>query len=263
MKEESLFLILKKSFFLLKKEPKLFIPKIIIAILYGLAIIFEGQILLKLIELYPISVSTINIAKLSETFTLALILFIFSIFIYLIDTITTAIYPSLVSQFPSKISFKKAYFDSKKRFKPAVISSIIVLLITIILISIITIPIILLSYESIVLQMTISLTIGFVIVFLFYLLFPTIMLENKGIIKSIKSSIQSSFDNKKNIFSLSLIPLIISILKLWLAINFDNLFAIVLFILLVFLTGILHTYSTIATQTTYFSIKNKKIFKKL
>lgn len=248
--------ILKDSFELLKKEPKLFLPKLLIAILYGILIIFQAQILLQFVTIFSGEMTTQQIQQIIQILFFSIILLISNILVYLLDTLITATYPALVKQFPKKISFKKAIKESKNNYLKAIISSIILLTITMIISTLITIPFILTNQTNPNIQIIISLSVGFVIVFLFYLLFPVLMLEKKGIIYSIKKSITMSFKNKKNILALSLLPLTITLTKLLLAIFITHPLALILFILLVIITALLHTYSTVATQTTYFSLKN-------
>lgn len=248
--------ILKTSLILLKKQPKLFLPKTLIAILYGILIIFESQLILNFLTIFS---SNYTLTQLLDILIFSAILLIFNIIVYFLDTIITATYPALVKQYP-KISFKKAFFDSKKRIILALYWSIIVLLFIFIISTIISVIFIITNQNNPIIQLIVSLAIGLVLSFVFYLIFPVIMLENKNLGSSIKETISLSFNNKKKILSLSLIPLIITLLKFGLAINIENIFALILFIILILLTALVHTYSAVTTQTAYFLIKEKKKF---
>lgn len=255
MNNISLIKILKDSFNLLKKEPKLFLPKLLIAIFYGTLIIFQAQILINFTSLFSSEITIEKLPLISELLFFSTIILFFSFLVYILDTLITATYPSLVKQFPKNVSFKKAINESKNNYAKAIISSVFLLVITTTITFLITMPLVLILTINPNTQLIISMAIGFVIVFLFYLLFPILMLEKKGIIYSIKKSIKTSFKNKKNILALSFFPLLITITKLALAIFITYPLAFILFILLILITALLHTYSTIATQTTYFSLE--------
>lgn len=255
MNRFSLFKILKNSFNLLKKEPKLFLPKLIIAIFYGILIIFQAQLLVNFTTIFSNELTIETLPLVSELLFFSIILLFFSFLVYILDTLITSTYPALVKQFPKKISFKKAILESKNTYLKAIISAIFLLFITTTITFLITTALVLIMSINPNTQLFISLLISFLIIFLFYLLFPVLMIEKKGVIYSIKKAIKISLENKKNIFALSLMPLSITIAKLILAIFITHPLALILFILLVILTAALHTYSTVATQTTYFSLK--------
>ncbi len=252
--EADLITILKTSLLLIKNQPKLFLPKTIIAIFYGILIIFESRLI---VDFITVLYSAHTAPQLLHLLIFGGILLIFNIIVYVLDTIITAIYPALIKQCPNTVSFKKAFLDSKKRINLALFWATI-LLIFIFVISTITILILnIFNQTNLLIQLIIPLTIGLIFSFIFYLIFPIIMLEDKSLKNSVKETIKISFNNKKKIFILSLIPLIVTLIKFGLATNITNIFALVIFVILTLLTAIIHTYSAVTTQTAYFLIKQK------
>lgn len=255
-KKISVLGIFKDSFKLLLKEPKLFLPKTIIAILYGIAIYFQAQILLELTTILATGNPVNYIPRLNELLVIMVILLIYNIFIYVADIFATSLYPTMIKQLETgKVSLREAIKNSKKHFFTMFISSTIPL----ILLTIITLPfsfIVLLNQEmSLIINIFSVFVIGYVFVMLFYFLYPVVMIGKKNSLKSIKQTIQLSLLHKKKVFLLSSIPFFVTILKTITAFLAEDPAFLFIFIILVLLTGMVYTYHMVINPYFYLKIK--------
>ncbi len=252
----SVFGIFTESFKLLLKEPKLFLPKTIIAILYGIAIYFQAQILLELTTILASNNPVDYIPRLNELLIIMLILLGYNILIYIADIFATSLYPTMIKQLETgKVSLREAIKNSKKHFFTMFVSSTIPL----ILLTIITIPfsfIILINQEmSLILNIFSVFVIGYIFVMLFYFLYPVVILGKKNSLNSIKQTIQLSLLHKKKVFLLSSVPFFVTILKTITAFLAEDPAFLFIFIVLVLLTGIVYTYHMVINPYFYLKIK--------
>ena len=254
---KSINFIINDSIQLLLKNPILFVPKLLIAILYGVGTIIAVDLVKQLSSFQSLSSDQILANDFSSFFTLVCLLMVFTILTFFIDIFFSGFYPILVSLAEKKkLSFKNAFVLFKPKINSVLFSGIIIwVLIT--LVSLLEASIILyfnLSDFGIVL----SFIITFVFVFVFYFLYPKIVFEDSKLNKSFVESIFVSLKNKKLVFVLSLIPFSVSIIKFILAYFSDSLLSMVLFWGLVVLTGLIYSIHAVVNQLAYDKIIDSK-----
>ena len=256
-KKLSVLNIFKESFSLLKKEPKLFFPKMVVAILYGIVIYFEAQIFLEVLSLSSGTITVGIISRLNELLVIMLVLFIYNIFLYLIDIFVNSLYPTLVEQLEKgkKVSLTIAVKDSKKHFGTIFASTTIPLIVLLI----ITLPFSLLAaiYRdySIMIHFFVMVVLGYLFIMLFYLLYPVVVLGKKSTSSSLTETIRLSLANKKEVFYLSIVPFSVTILKTGAAFLAEDPAFFIAFVLLVLLTGIVYTYHMVINPHLYLKVK--------
>ncbi|MFA5125551.1 MAG: hypothetical protein WC462_00930 [archaeon] len=251
------FSILMKAIFLLKKHPVLFLPKLILAFLYGFGILLSTQLLHKMISFTSILPEEIVLDDLRNFFLLALFLLVLTVFSYFVDLFFSGLYPLLVNQaVKGKISFSKAFFELKPKLVKLFISGVIVFLFISIFSFVEALVLFFLNFSDF--GTIVSFIVTFIFIFLLYFLFPIISSKKLGVVSSFRKTIFSSFKNKHIVFLFSLIPFSVSIIKFVLAFFADNTGLLVLFWVLVFLTGIVYTIHAVVNQLLYLNLNKRK-----
>ena len=249
------------SFHLLKKEPKLFIPKFIIAALYGLIMLLTIDVMLSLTDFTLVQDPMQASLYATEMLPYVVILFIFSIFALVFDTFINSMYPTMVDDFykKNKISFKDAVKSAFSR-SLTVIPSIFAVLFIFIIVSlpfIIWMSISILSNDiiGIIISATLLLIAEIVTTIIFYLIYPISMLEKKGIWGTLGKSFSLSKANFKDISKASVFQMILSLASLILAAVADRPEFLFLFIVSRFLTALIATYIIVLNPVMYMEIK--------
>jgi hypothetical protein len=256
-KSSNVLIIFKESLLLLLNEPELFIPKIIIAILYGVAIYFQTQLFLEVLEITRSPSYFIYIERIGEILFFLFFLLIYNVCIYVLDIFVNSLYPTLINQVNSKtkISIFEAIKNSKKYFSTMFFSSTIPL----IFLSIIIFPLSLLVSLNqglwMIIDFFIFFVIGYLFIMLFYFLYPVVILGKKNTLFSIKETINLSIQHKKQVFFLSIVPFFVTIIKTISAFLAQDSTFFMLFVFLVLLTGIVYTYHMVMNPYLYLKIK--------
>jgi len=241
--------ILNDALGLLQKHPVLFIPKLLIAIFYGITTLVGIDLARKF---YPFAATPANISlsAAQDIFLAAGILLISTICIYFLDLFFSGLYPVLTEQArKGKISFKKAFLESKNTLRVLFTAGVIV-----------TVLLMIVSFIESLFSSSFSLdahsallyfVIAFIFIFLFYFLYPVIIFGKKGVLNSIKNSLSGAFSNKRSVFLFSIIPFLASVIKFWLAIFSNSVEMLAIFWVLTILTGIIYAVHAVSNQLLY------------
>ena len=248
--------VFTNSFTLLVKEPKLFLPKIIIAILYGISIYIEVGVFLEVLAIASSPSPILYIAILNELLIIMLALLIYNLFVYVADIFANSLYPTLVEQLEhGKISLTESVIQSKKHFGTMFVSATIPL----ILLFVLTLPFsfIAAAYKdsSMIINFFLIFVVGYIFIMLFYFLYPVVMLGKKPSLASLSETITLSLKHKKKVFFLSIVPFFVTILKTISAFLAQDTAFLPLFVLLVLLTGIVYTYHMVMNPYLYLKVK--------
>ena len=252
------------SFILLKKEPKLFIPKIFIAAFYGTLMLCLMSIFTPFLEL----LSTADIMEAAlyarEIFSSLLVLFIISIFAIVVDVFVNAMYPKMVEDFYNKkrISFKEAAKSALGRsftVMPSVfIALIIYLVVSLPFILYMTVALMANDVFGIMLSLVFLLIVEFAVTFIFYLLYPVSMLEKQGVFGTLGKSFFLGKKHFGNVSKATVLQMFLSLASLVLAAVAGDPAFFVLFIISRFLTALIATYIFVLNPVVYLGIKSEK-----
>ncbi len=249
--------IISDSVELLLKNPILFVPKLIIAILYGFGTLLAIGLSKQLFSFQSFTSEQILSFDFGYFFSALALLFGLTILAYFVDLFFSGFYPVLVSLAEKKkLSFKEGFHLFKPKIVPIFISGII-LWVIITIVSIIEAAIILyfnLSSTGFIL----SFIVTFIFIFIFYFLYPKIVFENSKLSSAFADSFFVSLKNKKLVFILSLIPFCVSVIKFVLAYFADSAFYMIIFWILVILTGLVYSVHCVVNQLAYDKILNSK-----
>ena len=252
------------SFSLLKKKPKLFLPKFLIAAVYGIMMLLTMDIMVSLIEFAFMENRSQAAIYAAEMFPFVMTLFIFSLFALLFDTFINSMYPKMVDDFyrKKKISFKDAVKSAFSR-SLTVIPSIFVALLIFMLVStpfILWMAFALVSNDivGVILSALFLIIAELATTIIFYLIYPVSMLEKKGIFGTLGKSFSLSKSNFKDISKASVLQLLFSLVSFILAAVADKPEFLFLFIVSRFLTALIATYIIVLNPVMYMEIKKSK-----
>jgi len=255
------------SFNLLKKNPKLFLPKFLIAAVYGIMMLLTMDVMVSLTEFTFMGPPSQAALYAAEMLPVVSMLFIFSLFALLLDTFINSMYPKMVDDFykKNKISFTDAVKSAFSR-SLIVIPSIFVALLIFMLVSmpfIFWMAFALVSNDivGIILSGILLIMAELVTTIIFYLIYPVSMLEQKGIFGTLGKSFSLSKSNFKDISQASVFQLLLSLVSLFLAAVADKPEFLLLFIVSRFLTALIATYIIVLNPVMYMAIKKVSVQK--
>ncbi len=253
--------ILKNSFIVLKKEPKLFLPKIFLSLLWGTLLLYSVNLLVEIQKINSISSIEIQMNLLNELYSSILFLAVFSFVFFLLDTIINSAYPLMIQKYLKKESF--SVFNSIKTVLQNFWKIILPVLIVFFVSLIVLIPFtVLLSFSFVQKDFILSgilalivVVIVFAVTVLFYFIYPVAVIEKKGLI-SVINTIKKSKNNLKEASFGTFIALILSVFSAFLAAFSEtpevSIIALLIFFLLRIITAILATYSMVLNPLLYF-----------
>ncbi|MFA6064731.1 MAG: hypothetical protein WCW44_06015 [archaeon] len=252
-----IFSTVKEAIFLLIKHPVLFLPKLLIAIIYGISTLISISLVQQMVIIYTTATGQVDFSILQDFFLSAIFLLILTIVSFFVDLLFSGFYPILVNHaLKGRISFSKSFAEFKPRIIPLLLSGIVLwLLITIV--SVIE-AIILLNFNFSELSLAISFIVTFLFIFLFYFLYPIIVFKQKGILANFLDNFQASLSNKKTVFVYSLIPFSVSIIKFAIAFFTSDSAVLIIFWILVVLTAIVYTVHVVVNQLLFIKTQKKK-----
>lgn len=252
--------ILREGIVLLLKNPFLFLPKLLIALFYGAGTLFASSLVRDLFSFKDFSQQQLLAFDFSNFFFLSIALIIFSLFSFFLDLLFNGMYPVLVRlALEKKLSFSKFVYLFKPKIGRILLAGILLGFIVMVFSLIQSIIVIYFNLSDF--SFILSLIIIFLFGFIFYFIYPKIVFENNSFLKSFSSTIWASFENKKAVFFLSLIPFLVSIVKFVLAYFSEDFLVLVVFWILVLLTGIIYSVHSVVNQIAYEKILLKNNFK--
>ena len=251
--------LLKEAFQILKKEPKLFLPKIIVAALFSIEIIVFAYILLNFPFVTTSELTPEQINQAIQLFPLLIGTLIYAIFLIILDVLVNSMYPPMIKDFKDgkKVSLRSGLNVGKKR---------IFIVLPVIFLTALIIEIPLVFFTNYVVKNSIEFNIwliapfmillSFILVIFFYLLYPVSVLENRGVFETIKTTISLSKKNFKKVALGSIIPMLLSLVSIFISFyvfSFPGL--LIVFILLRFLVAIIYTYHMVLDPAIYFDVR--------
>ena len=241
--------ILNDSLGLIRDKPILFLPKLLIAVFYGFITLY-GIGVARDFFLFASDPSNLSILAAQSIFISAGILLISTVFVYFLDLFFSGLYPVLTEQArKGKISFRKAFLESKGTIRVLFTAGVIVTILLMI-VSFIE-SLFASSFRLDAYSVLLYFVIAFIFIFLFYFLYPVIVFGKKGVLGSIRHSLFSAFSNKRSVFLFSIIPFLASIIKFWLAIFSNTLEMLIIFWILTILVGIIYSVHAVSNQLLY------------
>jgi hypothetical protein len=258
---QSLIEVLRNSFLVLKKEPKLFLPKIFLALLWGSVLLYSMHLLLRIQEINSLDSTELKASLVKELFPGLLLLLFFSFFFFLLDSVINSAYPLMIQDYlnKKKISVFGSIKTVMKNFWKIVLPVIIAFFLSLIVLLPFTV---IFSFSFIAKDFILSsiialvlLVVVFAVTVLFYFIYPVASIERKGF-NAVIDSVKKSRKNIKEASFGSFIALILSLISAFIvsfsetqAITF---IALIIFILLRIVTSVLATYSMVLNPLLYF-----------
>jgi hypothetical protein len=244
-----LFKIFFDSLVLLKKQPKIFLPKIIMAFLAGALMILTAN--LTVLFLQEVSA---GYPDTMPVFFEALFLLILVFIVFFVDVFVNAMYPCIVRDFLEKkrVSLLQAMLSVKGKFFWVFLSIVIPE-------TLLALP---LALISVVLFFTnnffalVLFAVGFLIFYLvlaaaFYFVYPLLVLKEVFFFRALSESVKLSRRKISKILLVSLLPFSISILTFALAFLVKEPSFLLLFVLLRFLMALMQTYHMVLNPTIF------------
>ncbi len=253
---------LSRSWDIVVQHPKILLPKLVVAALYGLLLIWTAQNLT--IFSSPQTIDPLQIQQLARFSVLSLGL---SLIALVIDILVNAMYPVIVNQINSKknVSLGKAFGESLEHA-----SKIIPLNISVIIIfSIILVPfmVLIIFSKSIAganewIAMGIGLAgmglVGLLVFVAFYFSNTIVVIEKRGVIQSLRKSVEMGKRHFADVTGLSIISLLLALVSMYLAFSIGGLGAGLAyglaFIVLRLVTVVLYTYQYVLSPVLYFQL---------
>ncbi|MEM0360590.1 MAG: hypothetical protein QXK06_04620 [Candidatus Diapherotrites archaeon] len=258
------FEFLKDAFSALKSNPKLFVPKLFVAAVYGVEMVLVA---IYLRDIYPLLKSVLegdSLALQSEALGQAMpfvwLAFFWSVFSLFADIFVSAMYPVLVRDFKNKkaISLTKAFYDAKARaIKVIPMGFLIVFAFGIPTIAISTIASRFTGGPFLLIYLALAVVVSILVFFVLYYVFPVLMLEEGSAFEGLSRGFNLSAKNAALTLKASLFPLAISLLDLYLAFDIFNPFNFLLFVFTRFLIAIIAAYNATLEPILYFGVAGR------
>ncbi len=255
--------ILVDSFILLKKCPRFFIPKILVAFFFLPIIILLPTYIVHFNIFSPEALAERGNLELVGIMFQLLFLIIFTMVVYFIDSfLVNPMHPMLVSQYykKRKINFRKAFIAVVRRFGTIFASLFIfsILLFASMLPFMFVMAAALLLHSDFLLYVSIIVAVIsiFIMLILFYLIYPISSLERVNFVKAITETINTSLKHKKNVTEAVIVSLFISTLSYLLAFEMVLTSPEQTLLLLFFFSLLIATRFLIAIFTTYQCVLN-------
>lgn len=257
-----------ESLGLLSKKPRVFIPRFLTTGLYSVYLLALAYLTLEVnrivlsVELSPEAVRGMLPLLLLYLF----LILISALFLYFIDLLSYAMYPSIVRDYQDgrEINLRKALGEALGKWKV-----LLVLEILIILASGISSLIFFLFYvldQSIGGFMILGLLVVFLLIMgfavLIFFVVPTAIIENKGVLDSFRNGVKLGLEYRNDLIRLNLFFLILAIITLSLGMlsNLQGIVgvsAIVSFLIIRFFQALVYTYISIVNPYLFLRIKSQ------
>ncbi|MFH1895011.1 MAG: hypothetical protein ABIJ74_00295 [archaeon] len=253
--------ILKNSFIVLKKEPKLFVPKIFLALLWGGLLLYSVDLLKRIQEINSVVVLEEKAFLLNEILPASVALLFFSFLFFVFDSVINSAYPLMVQKYLSKQPFsvfasvKSVLFDFNKIVLPVLIAffaGILVLFPFTLMFSFFFT-----EQNTFLLGVTalIILAVTFIVSVMFYFIYPVASIERKGlasVINTIKKSRKNFFEASFGTFIAMILSVVSALLVSFSDATELTVLALIVFVVLRIITAVLATYSMVLNPLLYF-----------
>jgi hypothetical protein len=241
---------------LLLAHPVLFLPKLLLAVLYGVGTLSAAALAKGMFQLYSMPKDQMVFSSISSLLAGLVFLLVLTVVSYFLDLFFSGWYPILVEYArKGKINFFAAFNEVKpKVFSIFVLGSVVFMLIFVV--SLVEAGIVF-AFNANNFGLVLSLLISFVFIFFFYFLYPVVAFKKQGFSAYFKENFSSILENKKIVFVYSFIPFSVSIIKFGVAFFADSVQAMVLFWGLVLLTAVVYALHAVVNQLLYSKVGQK------
>ncbi len=268
MNEFQKFLVsLKDSFTALRSEPKLFLPKIVLALLWGILLLLIAEKAVRLFSIRQFPPAQIA-EQASLIFSEVAWLFILFVGMFLADVFVNAAYPYFIERFyrNEKISLISGFAhisrNSLSYLAPIVLSFLVSILALIPFVFLFSFALLSRDLLFIALSLAILLAVVFGVSFFFYFVYPIAVIEKKGLL-SLFASIKSA---KKNFCPVSLavvITMSLSLVTVFLAVSYRDILAVgvsalILFFVLRIVNAMIATYQMVLNPVLYLEFEKNR-----
>ncbi len=254
--------VFRESFIILRKEPKLFIPKLILAFLYGIGMIIIASLALETILPLALQQFDLETARaMVEKLPLVMVLFFYLIALLVVDVLVNAMYPLMVSDFKQgkKISFRRALGVAATKFTtvfPAVFITEILIAVPFALVS--TFFILSGNMAALIGAVLAFFALSFVLIVLFYVIYPfSVLNEKKSFIEALTGSFKIGRKNIKELSIPSTVPYFLSLVNFVVAFKANDPTFLIVFVVLRFLIAMLYTYHMILNPNVYLALEGR------
>ncbi len=250
--------LLVGSLVMLKNHPKLFLPKMLLAALYGIAMLWVADLYLRVLPLATMQPSPEAAAEAAKLLGILALAMLYYAFLEVADILINSMYPSMIAAYHAgrAISFARALRISLRRFPvmlPASVSATVIFLAA-------ALPFIMLfQYAQLsgsALMFWVSaaalLCVLFAAAVIFYLLYPIAVLEHRSFFGVLLRTARLSRKNFSDFSKASVFPFAVSLLNFLLAFLASAPAFLLAFILLRFLTAVVYTYHMVLSPAVYF-----------
>jgi hypothetical protein len=254
MKVSCLF---SESFSLLLKNPKLFLPKLAIALLYGIAMVWVALLLESIAPLLDAEITVESAQAISLQLPIAILLLFFLVFLLAVDILVNAMYPVMVRQHKigKQVSFRSAIaFAGKKFFVvfPAVLAIELSIALPFAVLS--SLLFLAGNIVALVFFFILFLAAAFAINLFFYVVYPVSVLKETDFLSALAGSGMVGKANARGFLLPALIPFSISLLNFALAFFVEEAAFLVAFVALRFLMALVSTYHLVLSPKIYLAI---------
>ncbi len=257
----SLIEVLKNSFIVLKKQPKLFFPKIFLALVWGLMLLFAMNLLKKMQVINLLSSLEEKTFLLNKIFPEAVFLLVLSFIFFVFDSVINSAYPLMIQNYLNKksisvsVSIKEVLKNFTKIVVPVLFAFILSMIILVPFITFFSFSFVQNNLFFSVLSGLVILIAVFIVTVLFYFIYPVAAIEKKGL-SSVFNAVKKSFKNIKEASFGTFIALILSLISAFIVsfaeTELISILALIVFAVLRIITAVLATYSMVLNPLLYF-----------
>jgi hypothetical protein len=259
-----LLTVLTDSLALLRKQPKVFIPKLATTALYSIQNIWAATLALKL-TVMPLQEASPEITGLMQE---SLLLFGFSLAIYFIDLLSYAMYPTIVAAYRKgeEVNLTQALSCALKAWKAIVALGILIqALILAILLTAGAIEYQAFEQSNTLLHLAavfFILAAAIAVSILLFFAIPLAVLEKRGIIASMKESISMGLTHKNDLFRINVLLMLLAITSMAVGILYEKqgaiaIAAIGIFIAVRLTQALIYAYIGTINPYVYLHVKEK------
>jgi len=244
---------------LLLRQPRLFLPKLVVAALFGMGMLLTARMVKD-----ALSIEALSRQELYSLFSTAIFLLLYTLAAALVDIIVNAMYPVMVENYNEKkqVSLSKALLFAFSRAKTVIPADIAVLLLFALIVFPLNYLIVFFRSSGNALGFFVSALLllfsVFVLVIGFYWLYPVATLEKAGIMGTLKRTVFLSRKNLKRVSIASVFPFVVSLINIFLAFFYDNPAFLALFVLMRFFTAVVYTYHLVLSPTLYLGLVERE-----
>ena len=230
-------------------RPVLFLPKLIVALLYGLGVLWSISLVQKIIPLLSLNSSQV-ISNANALFGDALLVLALSAVAFFLDILFSGLYPALVEQaVQGGISFSKAFAAVRKKLHLILYSGIVAWVVVGVVSLLLSAVLLFFNLSEI--SWVISFAVAFSFIFFFYFLFPTVVFKDDSVKSSFRDTIKESLKNSRIVFVYSLIPFGVSVVKFVVAFFSADPGALLFYWALVIITAFVYSVHAVLNQVLF------------